>query len=112
MKQFNFYINGFDLNEYISILIEQNGESSNIIKILDKKYEEFEKQHSKCSDVLLSIRNYLETKGFFDEIQKCDIVFKKGKENRGMENPYVPISERWKNENLKFTQTNNTTNRP
>lgn len=96
MKQFDFYIIGMDVWDYTDILIEQNGEESEIIQLLDVNYDRLEKSHSAYADVLLEIRNFLQDHGFERQIKQCDEAFVKKIGNRGNVCPHVPMFERWK----------------
>lgn len=96
MKQFKFYIIGIDIDKYADILIEQNGEQSCVVQLLDANYYELEKKHEIFADKLLEMRNFLADHGYEEQVKKCDEEFVNRIGNRGAKCPHISMLERWK----------------
>ncbi len=96
MKQFEFYIIGIDIDKYVDILIEQNGEQSGVVQLLDANYDELEKKHKIFADKLLETRNFLADHGYEEQVKKCDEEFVNRIGDRGVKCPHISMFERWK----------------
>ena len=104
VKPFEFYILGYDVWKYCDMLIEQCGENSEIIQVLDKKYDEIEQAHHKWEDVLTAIRRFLSENGYVDEIEKLDKEFAKEYQDREKEYQHKSMAVRWEAESEEIAK--------
>ncbi len=98
IKNFPFYINYYDVDQYCFLLIDLFGENAECVKLIDDNYTH-RIDNPKCNaDVLLlEIRQFLADNGFKTEVEACDKQFSNEERmKRGMKNPYIAMHERWK----------------
>ena len=103
VKPFPFFINYMDIDQYLFWMVDKYGENAEWISKFDQtdfqqRIDNPVKYKINADELLLSIRQFLVDSGYEKEVKACDKEFSDKRKNRGKENPYVPISERWKNE--------------
>lgn len=77
MKVFNYPLLGVEVDEYIYDLVDEYGETHEIVSLLDKNYDNIIKNHHIGVVNLNAIRKFLIENGFSTQIEKEDIKFSK-----------------------------------
>lgn len=107
IEQFPFYITYMDVDTYCFWLVDTYGEDADFIDVIDEnnfmgQCDNPKKYRKNADELLLEIRQCLVDNGFEQEVTACDNAFiEKNGKKRGKKNPYISLSERWKNEKLK-----------
>lgn len=95
MKVFRFPIYGTELNDYCFSLVDEYGENSPIIKLLDENYNNLIEGNAAFVDQLNAIRKFLCKNGFSEEVAKQDNIFLDEVSKRPRKKQ-TPLAERWK----------------